>query len=259
MRKKAVEKSGKGKKGVVFLHIPKTGGTSVSKALRQHYRFSNIHIKSEASARAALPGPEEYTEMSEYLDQIQALRLNLILYWAQTGKRFLTGHVWNDKKLVRLKDLDYLSVTCLRDPVNRWFSAYFYDRFKAGDHARIDQEIDEFLSSDRARNMGTTYVKYIGGLREDGDYSSDKALLEAMEMLPTIDIIGVLENLDHLGSEIHRQLGINVKFPHRRRSPADRSIMDKIKSSVELRKKVEELCAPDMELYDKVFSLMRSK
>lgn len=244
------------KNGVIFLHIPKTGGSSISKALRQHYRFSNSHIKSEASARAALPEPGKYTEISEHLDHIQTLRLNLIMYWAQTGKKFLTGHVWNDEKLATLKDIGYLIVTCLRNPVNRWFSAYFYDHFKAGNHARIDQNIDEFLSSDRAINMGTTYVRYIGGLRVDGDYSSEKAIKEATVMLETIDILGVLENLDHFNSAISERLGIKIKLPHRRRSPADRSLVEKIKNSTEYRRQVEKLCIPDLELYERACSLM---
>ncbi|MCJ7501377.1 hypothetical protein MUP29_14130, partial [bacterium] len=79
----------------------------------------------------------------------------------------------------------------------------------------------------------------------------EKALKDSIDMLGTIDIIGFLDNLDLLSSQVKKYLGFNLKVPHRRRSPADETIREKIKGSREYRKAVETLCESDMELYER--------
>lgn len=249
------KKKAHGDTGVIFLHIPKTGGTSISKALRKRYRFSNFHVKSRASAMAALPDMAQLDSDPGLYDEVQSLRRDLLLYWAHTGTQFLTGHVWNDPRFTDLRKCNYLVVTCLRDPVSRWFSAYFYDRYKSNQHARIDQDIDEFLKTERAISMGTTYVRYIGGMRDDRDYGSDGAVKDAISKLSTVDIVGFLDQLDLFRSQIMDSLGFQLRFPHRRRSPADGAYIEKIKNSLEYRKIVENICRPDLELYEQARSL----
>ncbi len=233
-----------------FVHIPKTAGSSISSGLRRSYRFSKFHIKSRPSALASRTFDKEGETRSELERRIQELRLNLILYQAYCGTRFLTGHFWNDVRLDELRSMNYLVTTCLRDPVKRWFSAYFYDRYKSNPHARIEQDIDEFLGTERAKAMGSTYVRYIGGMRNDGDYESRAAIENAISMLDSIDLVGFLENLDLFRKQFHTRTGINLKFSHRRRSPAKTELIDKIVNSPDYQRTVKDLCIPDLEVYE---------
>jgi hypothetical protein len=240
------------KPGIIFIHIPKTGGSSLSAAFRKHYRFSRFHIKSEATSLATEKRFGTNRTDPDYLEKVQQLRLSLIFYEAQKGTRFITGHFWMNEHISSLKSLEYRIITCLRDPVDRWFSNFFYSRYKEGQYSRIDQDLDDFLESDRARLLGTTFVRYIGGVRDDRNYTSRAAVDQAKTNLDIFDIVGFLHRLDEFCERVLDHTGINLYIPNRprRKSPADPALMKKIKISKEYRDAVTVLCRPDLEVYE---------
>lgn len=245
---------GRQKPGIIFVHIPKTGGSSISSALRKHYRLSKFNIKSEATSLAAL-NRYGITRTDPYYDEtLQKFRLSLIFHEAQMGKRFLTGHFWVDENLSSLKPFGYRIITCLRNPVDRWFSHYLYSRFKEGSHGRVEQDVEEFLESEQAVSFATTYVRYIGGIRQDRDYTARSAVDSAIANLDMFDIVGFLDHLDAFRAQIQESTGFHLRPEHRRRSPANPTIRKKIQDSKEYRNAVEKLCEPDMEVYEQALA-----
>lgn len=155
-----------------------------------------------------------------------------------------------DERLTSLKPLGYKIITCLRNPVDRWFSHFLYSRYKEGSYGRIEQDVEDFLESERAVSLATTYVKYIGGTRQDRDYTCRSAVDGALANLDMFDIVGFLDHLDAFREQIQENTGFNLRFEHRRQSPADPTIKRTIKDSKEYRTAVERLCEPDMEVYE---------
>lgn len=243
---------------VFFIHIPKTGGSSLSASLRRRYRFSSYHVKSWESSVATERLSGLTPERDGFFERRQALRLGLAGYAAELGYRFITGHIWHDPGLRNLLSLGYRLVTCLRDPVERWYSSYFYNRFKTGSHGGIMEDFETFITSDRARLMGSTYVQYIGGARADADYRHPDAIQTAQEHLADFHVLGFVEDKHDLHDQVYRGLGFRIGLPHRRKSPAPADLVSRYKSDPDCRRAVAELCAPDIQVHEHALRLFGS-
>ena len=241
---------GLNKPGIIFIHIPKTGGSSISAAIRKHYRLSKFNIKSEITYLAAQTRFGITDTDPGFEEDLQHLRLSLIFHEAQKRTRFITGHFWVNENLPSLKPLGYMLITCLRDPVDRWFSHFLYGRYKEGSYGKFEQEIEEFLQSGQAVNFATTYVRYLGGARQDKDYTSGPAVDRAIAHLDMFDAVGFLHRLDDFRSRISEMTGFRLGAEHRRKSPADPVRVKRIRESREIRNAVEILCEPDIKIYE---------
>ena len=236
---------------LLFLHIPKTAGSSVSRGIERAYRLSRYHICSAPTWRAtgylttAEPGSLAFEE------QLHALRSHLLLNAAEEGTRFLTGHVWYTAALKRLRqEKGFITAACLRDPVDRMISHYLYNRFNTRDHTHTTDDIETFLETPRAREMATLYIKYLGGHAPDGDYHGEAARGRARAALDDIDELGVLDALPDFMDRVGARIGARLKSGHRRKSPAMGREEYAIRHSEELRQRITALCAPDLELYE---------
>lgn len=241
------------KPGIILLHVPKTGGSSLASAIRRHYRWSHFNVRSEASSIAAtwLYGAEAARDSEE---DRQLLRASLVFYAAAQGIKFITGHVWYHPQMAALRTRGYDALTILRHPVDRWYSEYFYNRYKDGSHARIDADLEDYIESLPGREAGAAYYRYFS--RWSSRDSSDAGGLEtAKRHLEELTLIGILEDLPGFQRAFTTRYGMTLRMPHKRQNPARkhpglRSLANKYKESREWRERVETLCRQDIELYE---------
>lgn len=225
------------KPNLFFLHIPKTGGSSIDYAIGKHYRHSFYHIDPKASYEAAhqiYHQQQSILRLREYLTYIQMLR----------GTQYISGHVSFGREIWDNFGDCYLYLTVLRNPVKRFISHFFYNSYKESNHCQINSDLETYLDSPTGKRAGCEYVKFIGGVNEQHDYRSSSSIQQAIDNLSKFQIIGFLEDLETFKTKFEAQSGCKLNIPHRRKNP-----ISKTNIAPSLFAEITTICQPDMEIY----------
>ncbi len=240
---------------IAFIHVPKCGGSSLTAALKTALGLG-VQIPGRGSAVLA---HEAASRASEALDRdYSRFCADLLVYHLANHRlRFIAGHwpVW-EAGLDGFSD-EWDFVMLLRHPVRRWLSNYFFNRFKSGDHYRVDQELDEFLKTYRAKWYGCAYSVYLAP--EDfayGDDPADAPLERATARLERFRMVGVLEDLDTMADRFREVYGARLNIPHANRNPRGRAYSRRDVTPEQM-ERIERLCRPDMHIYRKALQLAR--
>lgn len=243
-------------KKTFFLHIPKCGGTSITQAL------------SSCCARECrfLPSPQR-ADNAKFLNAQASLkgarlcgmalgkyREHLLLYFmSMKNVKFITGH-YNFSELVCQEfGEEWTFITMLRHPVSRWFSHYFFNRYKEADHFKINDDLASFVDSGPGQRMGHFYVYNLTGEGQFGSVSTE-TVTQAIEYLEKFSIVGCIEHLNIFLKQFEELYHIKLNIKAKNKNPLDKS-KQKEQISEEIMKKVEKICQPDMEIYN--FALSR--
>jgi hypothetical protein len=230
---------------IFFLHIPKCGGTSVDNAIARLFPSSNrARLAAEASFRAA-----------RLLEQpLDTYREQLLLYMlSQSRNRFVIGHFSWSEIAYRTFHPEWKFITILRDPVARWFSTYFYNRYKNGDHTRIDSELPEFLESPAGIGAGRQFVQKFAAVELRRGPSDEEALAarqaSARANLAKFDLVGFVEHLDAFSQRFYDLFARKLEIGVERESPRSRDLRER-EMTPEVVERVRKICRPDLEFYE---------
>jgi hypothetical protein len=233
---------------VVFHHVPKCGGTSVGRSLRKRYLLSQATVTPESSFRAfeAFTGRSDREQM---LVDVLDLREQMMLYLLFEDIRCVSLHVRFSSVAYDLFSHKYRFVTILREPVSRFISHYYWSYDKPHAHARIEEPLEAFLDTPRAKQLGSTYSEYYSGLPKNTDFSRQHAVNAAIENLKKFDVVGHLDNLAQFESDVRKVLRVKLRIGHENKM---RKSMTKKSTDVtkEVRKKIAEICAPDIAIWE---------
>lgn len=195
---RAIQKLYKNK--VLFVHVPKCGGTSLSHALRVRYALSYFKLSEEASTAAA-GGMSTGAWMR--------LKRDLVAYHAHTGAHFIQGHIPVDTNYLETHMRGYKLITLLRDPVDRVISHYFFDpRLR-------EMTPEQFLESRRGFIETRVLCHFFGGLDWDEPGDVQRAKVKAIATLKRFDVVGMLEEPLAFETNLVDHLGLRLSIPKR--------------------------------------------
>ncbi len=173
------------------------------------------------------------------------MRNNLAVYEMFKETSFISGHVAFDFNTWKAFQERYLYLTCLRNPVKRYLSQYFYNYYKKSDHRKINVDLPTYITMPIGKHEGSIYVKFLGGISEEKDYTSTEAIARAKENLSKLNLVAFLENLNPFIDQFYAKTGIKISIPHKRKNPVSKPKVDK-----EILAKIETICTPDLEIYE---------
>jgi len=238
------------------VHVPKCGGTSIKNSIKQYYHsldirkdrdIVNINVLASYETTKVIhnvePFETNYYEVLEFEEQL------LLYYMYQENIRYIAGHFsFSEIAYNQFKD-KYAFITILRDPVKRWISHFFYNKYKEGYLGKIEGDLSKYLESPRSRSQGCEYVKkFYGKIDRNIDYGSEQAIDRAKNNLNKFRVIGFLEHLDDFAIQLEESFGIRVKIPKLNVGPKSKSYMDSTINK-EIMDLIKVICKPDIEIY----------
>lgn len=160
--------------------------------------------------------------------------------------RYVSGHYRVSLELLRRYKEQWNFLTVLREPIERWYSNYFFNREKRSSHYRISAPLDAYSKSRSGKIMGCAYLRIFGGWQWGQD--PELAVDRAKRTLDEFRFVGSVEQLDVLRASLERELGIEISIPRRNQNPVrnDRQVAE---ITPQIRRRVEAACKHDLEVY----------
>ena len=233
---------------VVFHHVPKCGGTSVYRALGIRYAlsFARTNLVSNYAAIEAL-----YPEKSPEWVQCESIRFREIdlLTHMYKDTKCIAGHFpFSQAAFARFQD-KYKFITVLRDPVAFFISFYHWNVKAEQQRWRIDDTLESFLETPRARVFGEFYARFLGGNPTADDMPIEQAAEQAKNNLSRFSAIGFTDDMDSFSRRLKDVLGIKIKIGHENKSTVGSA--DRAKQMPpNIRQKIERVSESNFEIYD---------
>jgi len=233
-----------------YMHIPKSGGSSIHEALR-----AVIPLNQRASVISAVPmrrvagvvyaGTDDTMTVHEdgprCAELFKLREYHQMTYMAQEDA-LIYGHCLYSETAHQYFGTPYKYITMLRDPISRVISNYrsaTFEKFYTGD-------FNAYLGSDVARRHALLNLRYFSGIAEIERGQEDTAMEKAKINQDTFSVIGFLDNIEQFKAQFYEVFGAHLKIPHFNSAKGN-----KVDLTSDQRTKLDKLCEYDLELHER--------
>lgn len=176
----------KNKTKILFLHIPKTGGTAVKKALKKEFKPNEVQL---------------IYGLNNFRSGVRD--------FASNKKKLAIGHFgWESDMEGMFKNT--FKMTFLRHPVARVISHYWHFQRSPheGDQYLVGMSFEDFLETPFAQNWQT---KRLGGALYDSSLSDDFCFAEALKNVESrFDFVGITEEMEKSAELLSQKLSLDI-------------------------------------------------
>lgn len=215
-------------KALIFLHIPKTAGTTLNRIIEWQYNPLSIFT------------------MDPYRIRATAERLQTLPEERRRKLRLVRGHLYYGVHEFLPQGATY--ITMLREPVKRFFSSYYFIQRRPLHpmHRKVTSErigVADFIRlTPRRQNL---QCSMISGIKNDGQ--SDKRMLETAKqnLAHSFSVVGLSERFEESLMLIAKTFNWEVPYYENRKVSKTRPTFDP--AEVEM---IQEHNRLDLELYE---------
>ena len=233
---------------VVFHHVPKCGGTSVYRSLRLRYALSFSTFDIALIYRAVEKIHPEFDEEAVRDESVRIREIQLLCSM-YNDVRCIAGHVpFSDAAFDEFRG-QYRFITTLREPISLYISTFLWNVNASEDRWQIQGSAEEFLETPRARVFGEIYARFFSGLSMGSDESIGPMIARAKENLAKFSAVGLTEDMAGFGRRLRDVLGIRISIGHENKSRVTKFERERM-ITPEIRRRIEELSAPNIEIYE---------
>lgn len=245
------------KQKICFIHVAKCAGTSFIASIRKSYPLRQRLLQPASfvtiNASASLKGSQIFEEgLWSYRERL------LIYFLSNESNKFVAGHFPLSERVLKNFIDEWRFITIIRNPVDRWFSHYFFNRYKMNTHFKTDLSLDQYIDSADGQFIGSLYHMVFGGSVWSKNHCLEESCNEAISTIKKMHCIGVVEDLGKFIEDFKKFFGVKLVSHEKNRNPLTSLERAKLETDA-IRNKVEKICEPDMKIYNYVLEMIHSK
>ena len=232
----------------VFIHLPKTGGTTLLHVLSNQIYFEKFKLLQ----------PTRHTHPKDFLASVESQIDQILL---SPGKVEVLGGHFGFEAHSRLNEPDKY-FTVLRNPVERVISEYYFMKHKEMYYAKLikDENLDliGYLNHPDIYYLNNLQTRLISGEKyESGDRVSQDTFEKSLHNLRQFAAVGLTERMEETLALFYLMLGWKRLPYYLKTNVNDKKPQEKV--SDEVRAAIEEREQFDLKLYNEASKLFNKQ